>query len=70
MLDICSAMVYKPAIPMIESLRHKGLKELFDTGRSAAVRADLQKRVIVHMKEFKPKRPSARQPSHPGKLMR
>ncbi|MEE9255003.1 MAG: type II toxin-antitoxin system RelE/ParE family toxin [Pseudomonadales bacterium] len=31
---------------MIKSFRHKGLKELFLTGRSSKVRADVQKRVL------------------------
>ncbi|MFQ5984587.1 MAG: type II toxin-antitoxin system RelE/ParE family toxin [Alphaproteobacteria bacterium] len=31
---------------MIRSFRHKGLKELFLTGRSSKVRADLQKRAL------------------------
>ena len=34
---------------MIGSFRHKGLKELFETGRSAKVAADLKKRVIVRL---------------------
>ncbi|WP_119462174.1 type II toxin-antitoxin system RelE/ParE family toxin [Rhodospirillaceae bacterium SYSU D60014] len=34
---------------MIESFRHKGLKELFETGRSSKVAAKLQKRVIVRL---------------------
>lgn len=31
---------------MIESFRHKGLSALFETGRSAKVRADLHKRAL------------------------
>ncbi|MGD9615384.1 MAG: type II toxin-antitoxin system RelE/ParE family toxin [Alphaproteobacteria bacterium] len=34
---------------MIASFRHRGLKELFETGRSARVRPDLQRRVIVRL---------------------
>ena len=31
---------------MIRSFKHRGLKELFETGRSRRVRADLQRRAI------------------------
>jgi toxin HigB-1 len=31
---------------VIQSLSHKGLKELFETGKSAKVRPDLQKRCL------------------------
>ena len=31
---------------MTESFRHRGLKELFETGKSARVRPDLQRRAI------------------------
>lgn len=31
---------------MIRTFRHKGLRQLFETGRSRAVAADLQKRLI------------------------
>jgi proteic killer suppression protein len=31
---------------MIESFRHRGLKELFETGKSARVRSDLHRRAI------------------------
>ena len=31
---------------MIESFRHRGLKELFETGKSRRVAADLQRRII------------------------
>jgi toxin HigB-1 len=34
---------------MIESFRSKALKEFFETGRSAAVPADLRKRVAVRL---------------------
>lgn len=31
---------------MIKSFRHKGLRELFDTGKSRRVRPDLTKRIV------------------------
>ncbi len=34
---------------MIESFKHKGLKELFETGRSGKVAQDLRKRVKVRL---------------------
>lgn len=34
---------------MIASFRNKGLQELFDTGRSARVPADMRKRIIVRL---------------------
>lgn len=34
---------------MIASFRHKGLKELFDSGKSASVPADMRKRIIVRL---------------------
>lgn len=34
---------------MIESFKHHGLKELFETGKSAAVRPDLHRRAIVRL---------------------
>jgi proteic killer suppression protein len=34
---------------VIGSFRHRGLKELFETGKSARVRADLQKRTLVRL---------------------
>ena len=34
-------------IPMIKSVRHKGLKELFETGKSAKVAPTLQDRVRI-----------------------
>lgn len=34
---------------MIESFKHKGLRELFETGQSAKVAADLQKRIVVRL---------------------
>jgi len=34
---------------MIGSFRHKGLKEFFETGRSAKVASDLKKRVMVRL---------------------
>jgi proteic killer suppression protein len=34
---------------MIGSFRHRGLKELFETGKSARVGADLPKRAIVRL---------------------
>ena len=34
---------------MIASFRHKGLQELFDSGRSARVPADMKKRIIVRL---------------------
>jgi proteic killer suppression protein len=34
---------------MIESFRHRGLRELFETGRSARVRPDLQRRATVRL---------------------
>ncbi len=35
---------------MIRSFRHGGLRELFETGRSARVRPDLQRRALVRLK--------------------
>jgi proteic killer suppression protein len=43
-LDICRTRCYTSSV--IRSLRHKGLKELFETGRSAAVPAELRKRCL------------------------
>lgn len=34
---------------MIESFKHKGLKEFFETGHSAKVAAPLQKRIAVRL---------------------
>jgi toxin HigB-1 len=34
---------------MIESFKHKGLKELFDTGRSSKVPQDMKKRIIARL---------------------
>jgi toxin HigB-1 len=34
---------------VIESFWHRGLRELFETGRSARVRADLQRRILVRL---------------------
>lgn len=34
---------------MIESFRHRGLRELFETGKSARVRPDLQRRTLVRL---------------------
>jgi proteic killer suppression protein len=34
---------------MIESFKHRGLKELFETGSSAAVRPDLHRRAIIRL---------------------
>lgn len=34
---------------MIESFRHRGLKELFETGKSAAIRPDFQRRAIIRL---------------------
>jgi proteic killer suppression protein len=34
---------------VIESFWHRGLRELFETGRSARVRADLQRRTLVRL---------------------
>lgn len=34
---------------MIRSFRHKGLRELFLTGRSSKVRADLQRRCLIRL---------------------
>ena len=34
---------------MIESFRHRGLKEFFETGKSAAIRPDLHRRAIVRL---------------------
>jgi len=34
---------------MIRNWRHKGLRELFETGRSAKVTAALQKRILVRL---------------------
>lgn len=34
---------------MIRSFRHKGLAELFETGRSAKVDAKLQKRIVIRL---------------------
>ncbi len=39
---MCKSLVY--TFPMIRSYRHKGLKELFETGHSRRVRQDLQER--------------------------
>ncbi len=35
---------------MIRTFRHAGLRELFERGRSARVRADLQRRALVRLK--------------------
>lgn len=35
---------------MIKSFRHAGLRELFETGSSAGVRPDLQRRALVRLK--------------------
>jgi len=35
---------------VIKSFRHAGLRELFETGRSPRVRADLQRRALVRLK--------------------
>ena len=35
---------------MIRSFRHAGLRELFETGRSARVRPDLQRRALQRLK--------------------
>ena len=35
---------------MIKSLRHAGLRELFETGKSPRVRQDLQRRALVRLK--------------------
>jgi proteic killer suppression protein len=32
---------------VIESFKHRGLKELFETGKTAGVRADLHRRAII-----------------------
>jgi len=34
---------------MIVSFRHKGLKELFETGASGRVAADLRKRILIRL---------------------
>src|SRR5713226_5488581 len=34
---------------VIESFRHRGLKELFETGHSARVRPDLQRRALIRL---------------------
>jgi toxin HigB-1 len=34
---------------VIETFWHRGLRELFETGRSARVRADLQRRILVRL---------------------
>jgi proteic killer suppression protein len=34
---------------VIESFRHRGLKELFETGKSARIRPDLQRRALVRL---------------------
>jgi proteic killer suppression protein len=34
---------------MIESFRHRGLKELFETGKSAAVRPNLHRRAVIRL---------------------
>ena len=36
-------------MPVIGSFRHKGLKELFESGRSSKVAAVLQRRVLVRL---------------------
>lgn len=36
-------------VPMIESFKHRGLKELFETGSSGKVAAELQKRVRLRL---------------------
>lgn len=35
---------------MIRSFRHAGLRELFETGRSARIRPDLQRRALLRLK--------------------
>jgi proteic killer suppression protein len=35
---------------VIRSFRHAGLRELFETGRSARVRSDLQRRALLRLK--------------------
>jgi toxin HigB-1 len=35
---------------VIRSFRHSGLRELFETGKSARVRSDLQRRALVRLK--------------------
>jgi toxin HigB-1 len=35
---------------VIRSFRHAGLRELFETGRSARVRPDLQRRALVRLR--------------------
>ena len=34
---------------MIESFKHRGLKELFEIGKSRGVRSDLHRRVIIRL---------------------
>jgi len=34
---------------VIESFRHRGLKELFETGKTAQVRPDLRRRALVRL---------------------
>jgi proteic killer suppression protein len=34
---------------MIESFRHRGLRELFETGKTARIRADLQQRARLRL---------------------
>ncbi len=41
---MCQLMVY--SLLMIRSFKHRGLKELFETGRSRRVRTDLHRRAI------------------------
>ncbi len=49
---------------MIESFRHRGLKELFETGKSARIGASLHRRAIVRLDalEAAPKLSALNQP--------
>ena len=46
-LDPCNGPRY--SLRVIRSFRHKGLRELFLTGRGAGVRPDLRKRCLVRL---------------------
>ena len=37
---------------MIKSFRHKGLRELFETGRSKRVEGDLRKRLVIQLDQL------------------
>lgn len=51
MIDSCNPLVY--SLLMIRSFRHRGLKELFEKGRSRRVAPDLQTRIIRRLDVMK-----------------